>query len=143
MIAAGRSSGEFSMNKRSLLITALAALISAGAASSSLGADNQDDQSWASPENEHEDLQKLGKIENVVVIYAENRSFDNLYGWFTGANGLRHFDPAKHRQTDRDGSELKELPPIWGPTFRKRRPPICPTRRSPSTARPLRASERR
>jgi len=27
-------------------------------------------------------------IENIVVIYAENRSFDNLYGTFPGANGL-------------------------------------------------------
>ena len=32
--------------------------------------------------------QKLDQIENVVVIYAENRSFDNLYGTFPGANGL-------------------------------------------------------
>ena len=30
----------------------------------------------------------LDKIETVVVIYAENRSFDNLYGYFPGANGL-------------------------------------------------------
>ncbi|TIX05270.1 MAG: acid phosphatase, partial [Mesorhizobium sp.] len=28
------------------------------------------------------------KIDTVVVIYAENRSFDNLYGGFPGANGL-------------------------------------------------------
>ena len=32
----------------------------------------------------------LEKIKNVVVIYAENRGFDNLYGLFPGANGLRH-----------------------------------------------------
>ncbi len=29
-------------------------------------------------------------IKNVVVIYAENRSFDNLYGNFPGANGLQN-----------------------------------------------------
>src|SRR5215472_2193840 len=29
----------------------------------------------------------IDQIENVVVIYAENRSFDNLYGFFPGANG--------------------------------------------------------
>ena len=30
----------------------------------------------------------LRKIETIVVIYAENRSFDNLYGLFPGANGI-------------------------------------------------------
>jgi phospholipase C len=57
----------------------------------------------------------LSAIETVVVIYAENRSFDNLYGWFPGANGLQNaiaqmpFNPQKNR----DGSVLTELPPIW------------------------------
>ena len=27
-------------------------------------------------------------LDTIVVIYAENRSFDNLYGGFPGANGL-------------------------------------------------------
>jgi len=30
----------------------------------------------------------LGKIEHIVVIYLENRSFDHLFGSFPGANGL-------------------------------------------------------
>ncbi|VEB44664.1 Phospholipase C [Chromobacterium violaceum] len=30
----------------------------------------------------------LSDIKNVVVIYAENRGFDNLYGLFPGANGV-------------------------------------------------------
>ena len=30
----------------------------------------------------------LEQIETIVVIYAENRSFDNLYGSFPGANGM-------------------------------------------------------
>jgi phospholipase C len=30
----------------------------------------------------------LEKIQNIVVIYAENRSFDNLYGFFPGANAF-------------------------------------------------------
>ena len=55
----------------------------------------------------------IDQIETVVVIYAENRSFDNLYGYFPGANGLQHVTPARYRQHDRDGSVLKELPPIW------------------------------
>ena len=28
------------------------------------------------------------KVQNIVVIYAENRSFDNLFGNFPGPNGL-------------------------------------------------------
>ena len=36
----------------------------------------------------------IESIEVVVVIYAENRSFDHLYGLFPGANGLRHLAPA-------------------------------------------------
>ena len=30
----------------------------------------------------------LDAIQHVVVIYAENRSFDNLYGLFPGASGI-------------------------------------------------------
>ena len=51
-------------------------------------------------------------IATIVVIYAENRSFDNLYGSFPGANGLSQVTPAGYTQLDRDGSVLKELPPI-------------------------------
>src|SRR6516164_8434534 len=55
----------------------------------------------------------LTLIDTVVVIYAENRTFDNLYGSFPGANGLAQITPAASLQLDRDGSVLKELPPIW------------------------------
>ena len=30
----------------------------------------------------------LDRIQNIVVIYAENHSFDNMYGLFPGANGI-------------------------------------------------------
>jgi phospholipase C len=56
----------------------------------------------------------IGNIETLVLIYAENRSFDNLYGRFPGANGIANVTPANSIQRDRDGSVLKELPPIWG-----------------------------
>ena len=56
----------------------------------------------------------LDAIETVVVIYAENRSFDNLYGYFPGANGLQHVTSRMSLQRDRDGSVMKELPPVWG-----------------------------
>ncbi|MDX8480764.1 acid phosphatase [Mesorhizobium sp. VK24D] len=54
------------------------------------------------------------KIDTVVVIYAENRSFDNLYGGFPGANGLANVSGDQARQLDRDGKPLAELPPSWG-----------------------------
>jgi len=56
----------------------------------------------------------LSDIETIVVIYAENRSFDNLYGVYPGANGLSNLQPADYQQRDRDGSVMKELPPVWG-----------------------------
>ena len=61
------------------------------------------------------------KIDNIVVIYAENRAFDNLYGNFPGARGLGEVvgsdgrpRPTYAPQIDRDGSVLSALPPTWG-----------------------------
>ncbi|HEX7775151.1 MAG TPA: acid phosphatase, partial [Parvibaculum sp.] len=54
----------------------------------------------------------LDAIDTIVVIYAENRSFDNLYGKFPGANGLADAK-AIAPQLDRDGTVLKALPPVW------------------------------
>jgi len=51
-------------------------------------------------------------VKNIVVIYAENRSFDNLYGNFPGANGLPAADQISP-QTDRDGTVLTKLPQTW------------------------------
>lgn len=61
------------------------------------------------------------KVHNIVVIYAENRAFDNLYGGFPGADGLRTVLGADGKPTaaylpqrDRDGRVLPVLPPVWG-----------------------------
>jgi acid phosphatase len=56
----------------------------------------------------------LSKIDTVVYIYAENRSFDNLYGGFPGANGLQNVSAQDALQLDRDNKPLSELPPVWG-----------------------------
>lgn len=56
----------------------------------------------------------LDAIQTVVVIYAENRSFDNLYGHFPGANGLRNATGESMVQRDRNGTRMTELPPVWG-----------------------------
>jgi acid phosphatase len=55
----------------------------------------------------------LSAVHNIVVIYAENRSFDNLYGQFPGANGLQNVPVESARQFDRNGEPLPTLPPIW------------------------------
>jgi len=56
----------------------------------------------------------LAKITNVVVIYAENRSFDNLYGMFPGAEGTQNLKPEQFTQLDRDGKLMAALPASWG-----------------------------
>ena len=65
-------------------------------------------------------LASLQQIETIVVIYAENRSFDNLYGLFPGANGIlkqadgSRTDVKRYQQVDRDGSTpLAKLPAVW------------------------------
>jgi acid phosphatase len=55
----------------------------------------------------------LDKIEHIVVIYAENRSFDNLYGLFPGAYGIANATPEQYTQVDFDGKPLPHLPPVW------------------------------
>ena len=64
----------------------------------------------------------LDRIANVVVIYAENRSFNNLFANFPGATGVpatkesrkKGAPPPYAPQKDRDGSVLAKLPPAWG-----------------------------
>jgi acid phosphatase len=53
-------------------------------------------------------------IDTVVVIYAENRSFNNLFADFPGLEQpLSAVPPERFRQRDRDGRVLDKLPPIW------------------------------
>ena len=64
----------------------------------------------------------VNNVQNIVVIYGENRSFDNLYGDFPGAHGLGEVVDASGKPTsayvpqkDRDGSTvLATLPATWG-----------------------------
>ena len=61
-------------------------------------------------------IDAIDAIDTVVVVYAENRAFDTLYGLFPGANGIPGVNPsaigAVARQRDRDGSVLPVLPPV-------------------------------
>jgi acid phosphatase len=69
-------------------------------------------QTQAAPPN-------LGDIRTVVVIYAENRSFDNLFGGYPGANGLTRASKTSVVQLDRDGKPMRGLPAVWGGTGNK------------------------
>ncbi len=54
-------------------------------------------------------------IQTVVVIYAENRSFNNLFPDFPGLKWpLSQVKPEQYIQRDRNGQILENLPPIWG-----------------------------
>ncbi len=57
----------------------------------------------------------LDGITNVVIIYLENHSFDNLYGLFPGANGIANAgNPPTRAQLDRDGvTVLPSLSAVW------------------------------
>jgi phospholipase C len=55
----------------------------------------------------------LAKVEHIVVIYAENRSFDHLYGSFPGAEGLAQATAEQRTQLDHDGKPLAHLPPVY------------------------------
>ncbi|MFV0281376.1 MAG: acid phosphatase [Rhodoblastus sp.] len=54
----------------------------------------------------------LSPIKTIVVIYAENRSFDHLYGLFPGADGIANAKPEDYLQRDHDGSILPYLR-VW------------------------------
>jgi len=55
----------------------------------------------------------LERVETIVVIYAENRSFDHLYGLYPGAEGIAQATAAQKTQLDHDGRPLPHLPPTW------------------------------
>jgi len=99
------------MNRLNLVLTPLA--FAALAALSGCGGDDSAPDTTAALQS---------KVQNIVVIYAENRAFDNLYGNFPGANGLSAVVDATGKPTaayavqkDRDGTTtLATLPQTWG-----------------------------
>jgi phospholipase C len=57
-----------------------------------------------------EGREAVAKINHIVVIYLENRSFDNLYGEFQGADGIVGLSPDKYQQIDSTGAPYVTLP---------------------------------
>ena len=65
------------------------------------------------------DAKLQDSIQTVVVIFAENRAFDNLYGLFPGADGIPGVNASSRGtwqpQTERDSNVvLPKLPQTWG-----------------------------
>src|SRR5919198_1625016 len=60
---------------------------------------------------------ELDRIGHIVVIYLENRSFDNLYGDFPGADGLASPRARSIRQVDQAGNPFAVLPRAEGVPF--------------------------
>jgi phospholipase C len=54
----------------------------------------------------------IRQINHLVVIYMENHSFDNLYGEFKGANGIKNAKNGNFVQVDEDGKPYEYLPEI-------------------------------
>ncbi|MGN6641264.1 MAG: alkaline phosphatase family protein [Mucilaginibacter sp.] len=66
----------------------------------------------------HSSSSGINKVNHVVVIYLENHSFDNLYGQFSGANGLSNATASNTTQVDANGTAYTTLPAIPGtPSF--------------------------
>src|SRR4051794_12929277 len=63
----------------------------------------------------------LEKLSHILVLYLENRSFDNLFGEFPGANGLAKADETAV-QRDRDGKPYATLPNVDKPFHIPRNP---------------------
>ncbi|GAB3422764.1 acid phosphatase [Massilia agilis] len=61
------------------------------------------------------DAKLKAQVKNVVVIFLENRSFNNLFANFPGtAAPLSGVSREASVQRDRDGSVLPALPKVWG-----------------------------
>ncbi|OZY41927.1 acid phosphatase [Pseudomonas fragi] len=94
-----------------------AAALGVGAATlSACGASEQGRPAQSQPLTPAELDKKLREqVKTIVVIYAENRSFNNLFANFPGVEKpLSALKPADYQQRDRDGSLLQTLPPVWG-----------------------------
>lgn len=66
---------------------------------------------------EREGDRAFRKLDHIVVIYLENRSFDNLYGEFAGADGLGSPTASANRQIDATGTPFATLPQVAGSPF--------------------------
>ena len=69
----------------------------------------------------------LSDLQNVIIIFQENWSFDSLFGFFPGANGISKAEKTV-KQVSRDGKEFNALPQPMDTRTR----PIAPDPRFPA-----------
>src|SRR5512132_1209696 len=69
----------------------------------------------------------LAKIGHIVVVFEENRSFDNMFGLLPGPDGLSNVGETAH-QIDAEGGVYETLPPVMNTAVR----PVAPDPRFPS-----------
>ncbi len=98
---------------------ALGGIVALGASFALAGCATQPGAAATPPRSEAElraDRALREQVRQIVVIYAENRSFANLYGDFPGVQTpLSSVPPERAAQLDRDGrTPLPRLPAIWG-----------------------------
>lgn len=93
----------------------LGGLLAAGVAGSVGEGQAREKKAPVAPRAPVADRDLRAHIDTVVVIYAENRSFNNLFGDFPGLQQpLADLPPERAAQRDRDGRVLDQLPRIWG-----------------------------
>jgi phospholipase C len=68
----------------------------------------------AQPARTSQPAQWFDRFSHILVVYMENRSFDNLFGAYPGANGIARAG-ARATQTDRAGQPYRTLPPALQP----------------------------
>ncbi|MET3121518.1 acid phosphatase [Oxalobacteraceae bacterium GrIS 2.11] len=90
-------------------------LMQASAAASLLGSVPLTVGAATKPASSSLDSKLKTHLKTVVVIYLENRSFNNLFANFPGeSKSLGELTAADYTQKDRNGQPLAELPKIWG-----------------------------
>lgn len=60
----------------------------------------------------------MEQLEHIVVIYLENRSFDNMYGLFPMANGLENARQAPLQVEPKSGKAFVELPQVMNTSIK-------------------------
>jgi len=84
------------------------------------GDDDQSDQNRSSEVEREREGSALDKIDHIVVIYQENWSFDSLFGFFPGADGIANAEDGSGNllfpQVDKSGLvKILTLPTVKGP----------------------------
>jgi acid phosphatase len=107
-------------SRRSFL-TGLAAVAAGGGLGGCVAPDRSASGQTDNEPNPDLDHALRERVKTVVVIYSENRSFNNLFGDFPGVEmPLSSLKPADYLQLDRDGKTvLEQLPAVPGGWLRK------------------------